>query len=197
MTYRPIAVAIALTGLLTCALPAQALSLGVNLGASGSASTGSASNTDASASASGSLGLDLGLGSQASQTGGVSGNGGTAISTASLGGSATVNSGAPQQVTAAIALINANQWTDQTLSTTDSVTSGTTLDLTPMLTVQTQAQLDSAVSAHEGDIQHLQTALAANAAIAAWLQSKNVSPDNVIAVGQTADGSLAFFTMDQ
>jgi len=67
--------------------------------------------------------------------------------------------------------------------------------VTPLLNATTTAELNQALSANSTDVGNLQTALSSNAAISAFLSGENVSASNVIAVGQTANGSLTFFTL--
>ena len=170
-------------------VPAEAFSLSVGAGASGGASGGGAST---SSNANASLGVDLGRSGAGSSGASAAG---TATATAS-GASTSAFSSASGDVQMALSLIENSHWTTTTLSGTNSITGGAAIDVTPLLSATTEAELNQALSANATAVGNLQTALSSNAAIGAWLAGQNVSTSEVIAVGETANGSLTFFTLD-
>ena len=168
-------------------VPAEAF--GLSVGASGSASGG---GTSTSGNANATLGVDLGL-----SNAGSSGTSATGTATASASGAGTLAfSSANGDVQTALSLIENSNWTATTLSGTNSIAGDAAIDLTPLLSATTQAELNQALSANATAVGNLQTALSSNAAISAWLAGQNVSASEVIAVGATANGSLTFFTLD-
>ena len=177
---------------LILSMPAEAFSLSVggSASSSGSASTGSTSTT---ARADAALSVDLGLSSAGSSGTSTSGVASASASGATGASSSSSASGGVQTV---LSLIENSNWTTTTLAGTNSISDGATVDVAPMLNAATTVELNQALSANAGDVANLQTALSGNAAISAWLSSQAVSASDVIAVGETANGSLTFFTLD-
>ena len=172
-------------------VPAEAfsLSLGGNAGGAGSASSG---GTSTSGNANASLGLDLGLSSAGSTSASAAGT-----ATASASGTGTLASAsAGGEVQTVLSLIENSNWTTTTLSGRSSVSGAAAVDVAPMLNATTTVELNQALTANASDVGNLQTALSNNAAISAWLASQSVSASDVIAVGEAANGSLTFFTLD-
>lgn len=194
----PLSVAIALLAFsptVFLSLPAEAvgLSLGGSAGSSSNASSGgSSTSANTSASANASFGLDLGL----SNAGAASSSAAGSATATTSGAGASVSSSAGGEIQTVLSLIENSNWTTATLSGTSSVNGGAAIDVTPMLNAKTTVELNQALTANASNIGNLQTALSNNAAISAWLATQNVSASDVIAVGETANGSLTFFTVD-
>lgn len=168
------------------ALATPALALDLSVGASGGAST----SVDTSAVSS-SVGLD------ASVTGnlGLGGNGGAQ---AGASGSASGNVGSTFRLskTNLSVLIDLIETADYDEATFDAVASvkGKIYDVSATTSAKAKAAIDAAVEENLDEIAELHSAIEANAEFDAWLNARGVDASNVIAVGATANGSLAVFT---
>ncbi|MDC9822618.1 hypothetical protein PRN20_02630 [Devosia sp. ZB163] len=178
--------AAALACLTALSAPAQALDLGL----------GASIGVGASTSAEGS-GLSLGVGADLSA--GASMGAASPSDTVSTSASLTANASADASLTAddelgqIIALIDASVWTTKSLSGV-TATDATAYDVAAWIDSGNQAAFDLALSANADEIEDLQAAVAANQSLESWLEANNATAEDVIAIGVTADGSLAVFT---
>jgi hypothetical protein len=193
MSYKSLASVLAVLMALAAG-PAVALDLGVSVGASASTS-GNAGNGDSSLNVD--LGVDAALSAAVDDgddgddttTGSVSANA-AASATASVSASSTDEDDPLFDV---IGLINASAWTSTSFSSLNQVNASVN-DVSAWINSENSAALNAALEANAGEITDLQTAIAANAAFSAVLDAEGEDASNVIAVGVTADGSLAVFT---
>ena len=189
MKIQTIAIATACLALTTA--PGFAVSL--NLGGSASVSVGDGGlsigvGADASA---GTAGLSLGAG----LSGGATSDGG---GTSDAAGSAEVSIAdalsSEDELGRVVRLIETSNWSADAFANVSGVASGTTYDISGMVTADNSAALDLALSANAEEIGELQAALAANASLNSWLEAQGTQASEVIALGVAADGSLAVFT---
>ncbi|MDB5539410.1 MAG: hypothetical protein JWQ89_1137 [Devosia sp.] len=172
-----------------CILSAPAMALDIGLGASlGGSASGS----------SGEGGLSLGLGANAG-VGGSAGLGLDSTATDNTAGNLTANASAAASLTSddelgvVISLIESSNWTDTSLANLTEI-DATAYDVSGWIDADNEAAFDLALSGNAGEIEDLQTAVAGNAALDAWLEASNHDASDVIAIGVAADGSLAVFT---
>ena len=165
--------------LILAAGPVQAL--GLHVGGSGNASGGG-------------NGLSLSLG--ASADGSLDANGGSsaAATTGSVTASALADSSGNDPLATVMGLINTSVWTDASFSGFTDTAATATYNVDAWLTSDNKAAFTGILTASADKIDKLQAALQANVSLAAALQLDGVDPQNVVAVGVAADGSLAVFT---
>ena len=182
---------IALPAVLLALSTAPALALDVSIGGSAG---GSASGST------GDSGLSAGFGASASasvRTGGSGDDGTTQSASASASGSASGSASLEldqnDPLLDVILLIRSSNWSKTSLSGLGEF-KGKIHDIDVWLNSDNSAAFEQTLSAHANDIANLQYAAAANADFSAWLNSKNMSASAVVAVGVSADGSLAVFT---
>ncbi|MEX1181271.1 MAG: hypothetical protein WEB63_10755 [Cucumibacter sp.] len=109
---------------------------------------------------------------------------------ASLIASAAFN----ERIEAVIRLIETSDWEQGSFDGTTSVDGSAAFDVDGWLTSDTAADFDAAPQANWDEVQELHAAIDANGAFSAWLEGGGIETGNVVAVGETADGSLAVFT---
>jgi hypothetical protein len=170
--------------------PAAALDLSVGGGLSAGPSVSGVS-TDLSASA----GADLSAGSSSSGSssveaeGTVSANG---ISANSIRGAEKAR--LSKNLAEVINLIEQADYDEATFAAVaDAV--GNIYNLGARANAEARAALDAAIAANRDEIADLQSALSASAEMNAWLTASGTDISSVVAVGTTADGSLAVFTL--
>lgn len=175
------------------ALPAMLLALSavptlaLDISAGGSASGGT-----------GDSGLSAGFGTSASasvQAGGGSDDDGakrSASASGSASGTASIELDRNDPLLDVILLIRGNNWTKSSLSGLTEF-KGKTYDADAWLNSENSAAFEQALKAHADDIADLRYSIAANADFTAWLDSENADASAVVAVGLSADGSLAVF----
>jgi len=171
------------------AVPAQALSLNVEagvdvdlgLGAGEAGGEGEASDAggEATAEAGGEAGLQLGAGGRF----------------ADYGAAATIADGeADARLDMVIGLIAESQWQGDEFQGAVNIDGAQAFSVAAWLRDETEARFRAAVQAAIEQIQNLQTAIAANASMSAWLQAQNIDLSTVVAVGVDAEGQLVAFT---
>jgi hypothetical protein len=176
-------------------VPASALDLNLNLGGDLGATLGIAGSSDDEESSGGlALGLDGGLGIGLNANGGANGGGGAVIVNGNADAAATLfaNANAAARVEAVINLIVNSNWATGDLAGYAAIDAA--FDVTAWLEAETTADFNAAVTANAGEINDLQAAIAANAAMTAWLQTNNIDLQSVVALGMTAEGTLVAFT---
>jgi hypothetical protein len=188
MTTKTLAAALVCLASLSAPAFALDVSLGASVGVGASTSSGGESG-----------GLSLGLGANASANLGLGSEDSTAAGlTANADGTGSLTGGDPlapvtDELSQVIALIESSDWTSQTLSGLSDVTA-VAYDVTDWINSTNQAAFDTVLSANATEIENLQTAVSANAALEGWLEANNATAEEVIAIGVAADGSLAVFT---
>jgi hypothetical protein len=168
-------------------VPAMALdiSLGASVDSTASASSGEGSGLSVGLGAN--LGANVGLGQD------------DINSTDSIGSSLSANASAAASLTSdddlsvVISLIETSTWTGDSLAGLTDI-DATAYDVTGWINADNAAALEFALTDNAGEIEDLQAALTANAALDAWLEANNASAEDVIAIGVAADGSLAGLT---
>lgn len=173
------------------AAPAQALSLnvGASAGATGSVNgSGGSLSLDASTSAKDSTGAAAGP----TGTSAVAGAGAT---TASLSGSHKASVDGP--IAKVIALIDTSVWSNASFSHYSQARGTTTYNVDGWVSGDNKTALSETLTANARKISRLQAAIVANASLSAELKAKGIAPQDVIAAGVAADGSLAVFTHAQ
>jgi hypothetical protein len=155
--------------------------LGANIGIIGSSEDGSGGLA---------LGLDGDLGM------GLNANGGadavTVNGNADAAAQLIANANAQAKVDAVINLIVNSNWAVGDLAGYAAIDAA--FDVTAWLEAQTAVDFNAALIANAGEINDLQAAIAANAAMSAWLQANNIDLQSVVALGVTAEGALVAFT---
>lgn len=182
--------------LMGLSVPASALDLNLNLGGDLGATLGIAGSSDDEESSSGGLELGLNgrLGIGLNANGGANGGGGAVTVNGNADAAARLfaNANARARVEAVINLIVNSNWATGDLA--GYVAIDAAFDVTAWLEAQTTADFNAAVAANWGEINDLHAAIAANAAISAWLQANNIDLQSVVALGMTAEGTLVAFT---
>ncbi len=176
-------------------VPASALDLNLNLGGDLGATLGISSSSDDEESSGGlALGLDGGLGIGLEANGGANNGGGavTVNGNADAAAQLFANASARARVEAVINLIVNSNWATGDLAGHAAIDAA--FDVTAWLEAQTAADFNAAVAANRGEINDLHAAIAANAAMSAWLQANNIDLQSVVALGMTAEGTLVAFT---
>lgn len=186
MTSRSLVLAVSMTVAFGIAAPAQALSLNVEAGVDAEVGVGAGGGDEASdaggeatAEAGGEAGLQLGVGGRY----------------ADYGAAATITNGAADaRVDMVIGLIAESQWQGDEFQGAVNVDGAQAFSVAAWLRDETEARFRAAVQAAMDQIQNLQTAIAANASMSAWLQAQNIDLSTVVAVGVDAEGQLVAFT---
>ncbi len=175
-------------------VPASALDLNLDLGGDLGATLGVSSSDDEESSGGLALGLDGGLGIGLNANGGANGGEGavTVNGNADAAAQLFADANAQARVEAVINLIVNSNWATGDLAGYAAIDAA--FDVTAWLEAETAANFNAALVANAGEINDLQAAIAANAAMSAWLQANNVDLQSVVALGMTAEGTLVAFT---
>ena len=176
-------------------VPASALDLNLNLEGDLGATLGISSSSDDEESSGGlALGLGGNLGIGLNANGGANNGGGAVTVNGNADAAARLfaNANARARVEAVINLIVNSNWATGDLAGYAAIDAA--FDVTAWLEAQTAADFNAAVAANWGEINDLHAAIAANAAMSAWLQANNIDLQSVVALGMTAEGTLVAFT---
>ncbi|MEX2430575.1 MAG: hypothetical protein WD645_01495 [Dehalococcoidia bacterium] len=92
-----------------------------------------------------------------------------------------------------IGLILESRWSENSLQDVE-VEELQLHNASALVGAEAQADFETVLSARARAIAQLRKAVSNNAAITAWLQARGVAPEAVVAVGKTANGSLAVFS---
>jgi hypothetical protein len=185
MKLQTLATALACLTILSA--PAMALDISVGASLGGNASTSSGEGSGLSLGLGADLGANVGLGHD------------DINSTDNMGSSLSANASAAASLTSdddlsvVISLIQTSTWTGDSLAGLTDV-DAIAYDVSGWINADNAAALEFALTDNAGEIEDLQAALTANAALDAWLEANNASAEDVIAIGVAADGSLAVFT---